>query len=158
MYKIVSLALLMSVSVHTANAADAIRVRAIAEVERSLSEGDHQVKKLLPADRVVSGDHVIFTLEVRNSGTLTLDAPAVSYPIPKHMTYVAQSAVGPGVEVTFSVDGGREFDRPERLVILGSDGRTRPALAADYTHIHWQLHSHLKSHSVAFVRFRTIAK
>ena len=158
MYKSVALALLVALLVHTANAGDALVVRAIAEVERSVSEGDRQVRKLLPADRVVSGDHVIFTLEVRNSGSATLDAPVISYPIPQHMIYVAQSAVGPGVDVTYSVDGGREFDKAEQLVIVGADGRARPALAADYTHIRWQLHSHLKSHSVAFVRFRTIAK
>ena len=104
-----------------------------------------------------SADHVIFTLAVRNTGTSTIEAPEFMYAIPKHMTYVADSAVGPGVEVTYSVDGGQHFAQAEKLVVV-VDGRPRPAVAADYSHIHWQMRGRLKGHSVAFVRFRTIAQ
>ncbi len=139
------------------HAADALSVHAIAEVEREVTEGEHETRKLVPADRVVAADHVIFTLAVRNTGTSTIEAPEFMYAIPKHMTYVADSAVGPGVEVTYSVDGGQHFAQAEKLVVV-VDGRPRPAVAADYSHIHWQMRGRLKGHSVAFVRFRTIAQ
>jgi hypothetical protein len=34
----------------------------------------------------------------------------------------------------------------------------RPATAADYTHIRWQLKHSLKGNSVAFARFRAVVK
>jgi uncharacterized repeat protein (TIGR01451 family) len=135
-----------------------LAIRSIAEVEsRSLAAG-REVVKLVPADRVVPGDRVIYTLEVRNTGAAALDAPVVTHPVPEHMRYVADSAVGPGAEVSYSVDGGRSFERAENLKVLGVDGRPRPAVAADYTDIRWQLKNSLKANSVAFVRFRALVK
>jgi hypothetical protein len=74
------------------------------------------------------------------------------------MRYVADSAVGPGAEVSYSVDGGHTFERAENLKVLGVGGRPRPAAAADYTDIRWQLKNSLKANSVAFVRFRALVK
>ena len=135
-----------------------IAVRAIAEVEsRTVREG-REISKLLPADRVVSGDWLVYTLEVRNLSPTPAPHPTVTYPVPEHMSYVADSAVGPATEVSYSVDGGRSFDAPENLKIQDADGQRRPAVAADYTHIRWQLKKSLKGNSVAFVRFRARAK
>jgi uncharacterized repeat protein (TIGR01451 family) len=135
-----------------------IEVKAIAEVEsRTVREG-REISKLAPADRVVSGDWVIYTLEVRNTAPTTVRAPTVTYPVPEHMSYVAESAVGPATEISYSVDGGRSFDAAENLKVQDADGQVRPAAAADYTHIRWQLKNSLKGNSVAFVRFRARVK
>jgi uncharacterized repeat protein (TIGR01451 family) len=139
-------------------AADPISVKAIAEVEQSSQAHGHESTKLIPADRVVSGDTVIYTLEVRNTAPVSVPRPVVTYPIPTHMTYTPDSAVGPGTEVTYSVDAGRSFDAPENLRIQEPGGEPRVATAADYTHIRWQLKNTLKGNSVAFVRFRARAK
>jgi hypothetical protein len=56
------------------------------------------------------------------------------------------------------VDGGHSFARAENLKVKGPDGKLRPAVAADYTDIRWQLKNSLKANSVAFVRFRTLVK
>ena len=125
---------------------------------RSIAEAGRKTVKLIPADRVVPGDRVIYTLEVRNTGATALDAPTVTHPVPEHMRYIADSAVGPGAEVSYSVDGGRSFERAENLTVQGPDGRLRPAVAADYTDIRWQLKNSLKANSVAFVRFRALVK
>ena len=127
-----------------------VSVTSLAEVERS--------NKLVPADRIVSGDMVIYTLEVRNTAPATVPPPIVIFPVPEHMIYLADSAVGPGSEVSYSVDGGHSFDSPEHLHINEAGEPARPAAAADYTHIRWQLKNALKSNSVAFVRFRALAK
>jgi uncharacterized repeat protein (TIGR01451 family) len=135
-----------------------IVLKAIAEVEsRTLREG-REISILLPADRVVSGDWLVYTLEVRNLSSTPVSHPSVTYPIPEHMSYVADSAVGPATEVSYSVDGGRSFDAPENLKIQDADGQRRAAVAADYTHIRWQLKNSLKANSVAFVRFRARVK
>ena len=138
--------------------ADPLTIKAIAEVESRAVVGGREVVKLITADRVVPGDRVLYTLEVRNTGAKTLQAPAIIHPIPEHMRYVANSAVGPGAEVSYSVDGGRSFDSAERLHVSGADGAPRAAAAADYTHIRWRLKNDLKVNSVAFVRFRALVK
>jgi uncharacterized repeat protein (TIGR01451 family) len=135
-----------------------IAVRAIAEVElRTLKDG-RETSKLVPADQVVSGDWVIYTLEVRNTASTAVPSPTVTYQVPEHLSYVSESAVGPAAEVSYSVDGGRNFDVPENLKIQDADGQQRPAGAVDYTHIRWQLKNALKGNSVAFVRFRARVK
>ena len=135
-----------------------LAIRSIAEVESLSRANGREVVKLIPADRVVPGDRVIYTLEVRNTGATALDAPIVIHPVPEHMRYVADSAVGPGAEVSYSVDGGHSYERAENLKVPGVDGRLRPAVAADYTNIRWQLKNRLKANSVAFVRFRALVK
>jgi uncharacterized repeat protein (TIGR01451 family) len=135
-----------------------LAVRSIAEVETRSMVAGREVVKLIPADRVVPGDRVIYTLEVRNTGATALDSPIVTHPVPEHMRYVADSAVGPGAEVSYSVDGGHTFERAENLKVPGVGGRPRPAAAADYTDICWQLKNSLKANSVAFVRFRALVK
>jgi uncharacterized repeat protein (TIGR01451 family) len=135
-----------------------IAVKAIAEVEMQTVREGREVSKLAPADRVVSGDWVIYTLEVRNTAATTIRAPTVTYPVPEHMSYVAESAVGPATEISYSVDGGSSFDAAENLKVQDADGQLRPAIAADYTHIRWHLKNSLKSNSVAFVRFRARVK
>ena len=139
-------------------ASEPISIKAIAEVEQSSQARGRETTKLEPADRVVSGETVIYTLEVRNTAPISVSRPVVTYAIPTHMTYTADSAVGPGTEVTYSIDDGRSFDTPENLKIQEPGGQLRAATAADYTHIRWQLKNALKGNSVAFVRFRARAK
>jgi uncharacterized repeat protein (TIGR01451 family) len=140
------------------DAPDPLDIKAIAEVESRSIEAGHPVVKLIPADRVVPGDRVIYTLEARNTGASALESPIIIHAVPDHMRYIANTAVGPGAEVSYSVDGGRNFAPAEDLKVLGADGRPRPAVAADYTHIRWQLKNSLNSNSVAFVRFRALVK
>jgi uncharacterized repeat protein (TIGR01451 family) len=139
-------------------APDPISIKAIAEVEQSSQSQGRETTKLIPADRVVSGDTVIYTLEVRNTAPTSAPRPVVTYAVPEHMTYMPESAVGPGTEVTYSIDAGRSFDAPENLRIQDPGGQARAATAADYTHIRWQLKNALKGNSVAFVRFRARMK
>jgi uncharacterized repeat protein (TIGR01451 family) len=138
-------------------ASDPISIKAIAEVEQ-VTRAHGRESKLIPADRVVSGDTVIYTLEVRNTAPTSVLRPVVTYAVPEHMTYTPDSAVGPGTEVTYSVDAGRSFDAPENLKIQEPGGEQRAAKAADYTHIRWQLKNALKANSIAFVRFRARVK
>jgi uncharacterized repeat protein (TIGR01451 family) len=107
---------------------------------------------------VVAGDLLIYTVEARNPGPNALPQPVITTPVPEHMSYVADSAVAPGADVTYSVNGGRDFDKPENLLVRGPDGSSRRALAADYTHIRWVLKNPLKANSVAYARFRAILK
>jgi uncharacterized repeat protein (TIGR01451 family) len=137
---------------------DSLAVKASAEVETKISLNGRDTIKLMPADHVVPGDELIYTLEIRNTGAAPVLVPSVRFAIPHHMRYIADSAAGPGADVSFSVDGGRTFDLPENLQVAGPAGRLRPATVADYTHIRWQLKQRLNVNSVAFARFRAVVK
>ena len=136
----------------------ALEVRTLAEVETRVVEEGRDVVHLSPATRVVPGDLVIYTVEIRNNGATDVVAPTVTRPLPEHMAYVADSASGPGAEITFSVDGGASFDRPAGLKTAGPDGTMHLAKPFDYTHIRWQFKIVLKSKSVAYARFRAVVK
>lgn len=138
-------------------AGEPLAIRTIAQVELRSTVNGREITRLAPATRVASGEWIIYTLEVRNTSAATLPAPAVTFPIPRHMSYGADTAIGPGADVTYSVDG-RHFDVPENLKIHEPGGATRTAAAAEYTHIRWQLKNPLKGNSVAFVRFRAQLK
>jgi uncharacterized repeat protein (TIGR01451 family) len=137
---------------------DHIALRVIAEVEAHATQHGRAYNRLVPADKVVPGDSVIYTVEVRNVGPNSIDSPTVTQPVPAHMVYLADSAVGPGAEVAYSVDGGLSFDAADNLKISATNGTARTATAADYTHIRWHLKSLLKADSTAFVRFRARVK
>ena len=124
---------------------DHIVTHVSAEVLSRPAAGD---AKLHTAERVVPGDVLIYTVEVRNAGQYSVESAVVIQPIPRHTMYVADSAVGPGVDVDYSVDGGRTFASAQSL----------HASAAEYTHIRWRLHNRLKPQSTAFVRFRAQVK
>jgi len=123
-----------------------------------VSFNGRETTRLAPADRVVPGDEIFYTLEIRNTGSATVPAPSVVYPVPEHTRYVADSAIGPGAEVRYSVDGGHSFGEPENLQVAGPAGAPRPATAADYTHILWRFKHGLKGKSTAFARFRAVVK
>jgi hypothetical protein len=74
------------------------------------------------------------------------------------MRYIANSAVGAGAEVSYSIDGGHSFDRPENLLVAAGGGELRPASPAEYTHIRWRLKHVLKSKAMALARFRAVVK
>jgi uncharacterized repeat protein (TIGR01451 family) len=135
----------------------ALVIKAVAEVETRAVQDGRDIVKLAPADRVVPGDQVIYTLEIRNSGRTAVRDPVVTYAVPSHMMYVADSATGPGAEVRFSVDDGHFFDLPQNLRVSEA-GHSRPAKPDEYTHIRWKLKNSLKSKSVAFARFRAVVK
>jgi uncharacterized repeat protein (TIGR01451 family) len=135
-----------------------IVIKTVAEVETRAIRGGREFVRLIPANRVVPGDEVVYTLEIRNTGPTSVPEPTVTNPIPGHMMYVADSATGPGAEVSYSIDGGHSFDQPENLRMAGTDGHFHRAKPTDYTHIRWKLKNPLKSNSVAFARFRAVVK
>jgi len=106
----------------------------------------------------VPGDRVIYTLEARNTGATALDAPSIGLSIPEHMRYVTDSAVGPGAEVTYSVDGGRQLRARRESQAAGAGRPGAPGRRRGLHHIRWQLKGSLKANSVAFVRFRALVK
>src|SRR6266851_2797431 len=55
--------------------ANPIAIKAVAEVEVRALEQGHETSKLVPADQVVPGDRLFYTLEVRNTEAALIAAP-----------------------------------------------------------------------------------
>jgi uncharacterized repeat protein (TIGR01451 family) len=135
-----------------------ITLNTFAEVEKRRTDSVVERYLLTPADHVVAGDQLVYTVEIRNSTSHPRDGVTVTNPIPERMGYIASSATGPGCDIDFSVDGGISFAKPDALLIALPAGRTRPATAADYTHIRWKLKFSLSGNATAFARFRATLK
>jgi len=148
-------AAVISVVAQAQTPADHLVIKVSAEVAVSKPE-----PKLQAAERVVPGDVLIYTVEVRNAGQYAVESAVVIQPVPNHTMYLADSAVGPAVDVDYSVDGGRTFDRPENLkpVNGGAAAAATRAAAAEYTHIRWRMRNRLKPSSIAYLRFRAQVK
>ena len=76
-------------------------------------------------------------------------------PIPEHTQYIAKSAkCKDGCEILFSVDGGKKFAKPAKLMIKAGNVE-RLALAKEYTNVRWVLTSSLNAKSSTEVSFKT---
>jgi uncharacterized repeat protein (TIGR01451 family) len=138
-------------------AAAGITQKTIGELEtRDAQTGRRFV--LTPADRVVGGDRLVYTVEIRNITARPIEQILAVSPIPARMVYVEGSATGPGCEIDFSVDGGASFGAPKSLLVKLPGGQFRPAVVADYTHIRWKLQFALSGSSTAYARFRAVLK
>jgi uncharacterized repeat protein (TIGR01451 family) len=113
-----------------------IVTQAVVEQKVATEEG-RLVMQRIPATKVLPGDTVIFVNTVTNNSDSAAENVAVSNPIPASMLFISSSADKEKTAITFSVNGGVNFDRPERLKVLGDDGKPRPATPADYTDIRW---------------------
>jgi len=116
------------------------------------------VERIAAADRAIAGpDRLVVSVRFTNTTQHVLDSIRITSPVPEGAAYVPHSASGPGSEVLFSIDGGKTFGRPDELV-LPSDGGTRAADAADYTHVRWALRAPLDAGASGVVRFSTVPR
>lgn len=156
------IALLAGLAVGTAAAQSVtpagITQKTIGELQARRAGGGPARFDLSPADHVVSGDQVVYTVEIRNTTAHPIEGVVAVSPIPEKMTYLAGSASGPGCDIEFSVDGGGSFAAARDLIIKLPAGQSRPAVAADYTHIRWKLKFALSGRATAYARFRAVLK
>lgn len=124
------------------------------EVETVNDKGE-KILLRQPATLVIPGTIVIYTNKASNNGTETVEGVVISNPVPENTEYLAGSAVGENTQITYSVDGGKNFDVPEQLTVKHVDGTTRPAEANEYTHIRWVLGTPIPPGGEGQVEFRT---
>jgi uncharacterized repeat protein (TIGR01451 family) len=153
-----ALSLLLASTLALADDSSSLRVTQVAEMERTVTATDGSKQTtLVPATLVPPGGEVVYTVKFENAGKQAATDVVVTNPVPEHTRYVANSAGGPGTEVTYSVDGGKTFGAPESLKVAAEDG-TRAATAADYTHLRFRLVNALPPGQVAYARFRAVVK
>lgn len=115
-------------------------------------------ERLVDARPAGGAEARLYTGRFRYEGAEAAAALRIVLPVPAGMHYLPGSATGPGVEITYSVDGGRTFGPPEALRVMSADPgtllRTRRASAAEYTHIQWLLAGEFVPGLAGLVSFR----
>ena len=129
-----------------------LRTQLIAEVRETLNAQERPVHRMVPASRLSQGQVVYYTVRITNPTPVFANNVVVSQRVPANTIYMKGSAVGPGAEVEFSVDGGVTFAREEDLKL--DDGIRAPP--ERYTHIRWRLRNPLAPGAVALARFRAV--
>lgn len=137
----------------------AIRLEHKAEQWQSVTDrnGVEEIQ-LVEASNVVPGEKVLFTVTYTNTGDQPAEDVTITNPVPRHMVYVDDSAVGDNTTILFSADGGGSFAMASELLVRNTDGTQRPAGASDYTHVRWIVRSDIASGTRGTVQFMATVK
>jgi uncharacterized repeat protein (TIGR01451 family) len=131
-----------------------IQTELVAEVRENISTTPgREIYRFVPARMLEQGQVVYYTVRITNQTTVPLRNVAVVQAVPANTTYLADSASGPGADVSFSVDGGLSYG-PAAALTIEVEGAKQPARTAQYTNIRWQLRNPLAPGAVALARFR----
>ncbi len=95
--------------------------------------------KWVKATKVVPGSVVLYMNTLKNRGKETAQNLTVVNAIPAHMNYVKGTAKCKSkCSVTYSVDGGKTFNKPKKLFVKDKKTKKmRHAKAKEYTTIKW---------------------
>jgi uncharacterized repeat protein (TIGR01451 family) len=133
-------ALLLPFTSVAAEARPQLEMSVAAEKEVTVTEAGKQVQKRVKTDKATPGESLIFTLAYKNTGDEKAVDVKLDNPVPAGTRYVANSATGANTQVSYSVDGGKTFARPEQLTVekvVGGKKEKVRAQVADYTTIRW---------------------
>jgi uncharacterized repeat protein (TIGR01451 family) len=134
-----------------------IELTTTAETEQEYVNAQGQkATRLVPAAKVLPGNEVVWTVTAKNVCSNPVDNVVVANSVPEHMTYVANSAMGVGTEITYSVDG--EDFKPAAALTVSDAGASRAARPDEYRHIHWTYQASFAPGATAFVRYRALVK
>ena len=115
--------LLMMPSLLWAQGTIQLQSRVELEVVKTNEQGE-KVTSLIPAEKVLPGETVVYTNTVTNTGKEPAADIVINNPVPEHTTYMAGSAFG-DAEIVFSADGGENFAPEGEVTIVGDDGKPR---------------------------------
>ena len=152
------LLILLSVLAGAVHAQETLVVEtAVAKEEQVTQLNGEQTVRLVPAETVAPGEIVVYTIRFTNSGSEAADNVVITNPINSNLVYQSASTSLDSMQTSFSVDGGSSFAAAEDLTVV-EDGESRPAMAADYTHVRWTLAGSLAASASGEASFRAILK
>ena len=136
-------------------AADQLQLSSDVFVEKQKQRADGSVAMVLEAPNLVTpGDNLVFVVKYKNTGAAPAEKFVVTNPLPKA---VAFNGTSDGLEVV-SIDGGNNWGFLSNLRLQSSDGKSRPALMSDVTHIRWNLNQPIAAGSEGKLIFRGIVR
>lgn len=127
----------------------------VQKEEVVVNEAGETQKRLVPAEIVVPGESVIYTITFTNVSAEPADNIVITNPIAEDLMYVEGSAFGPGMDIQFSVDGGVTFATAEELTVV-DEGEVRGARAGDFTHVRWVMQNDLEAGAQGIARFAAV--
>ena len=134
-----------------------IELKTLAESEQEyVNEQGQKAIRLVPAAKVLPGDEVVWTIVAKNVCDKAAASIVIANPVPQHMSFVANSAMGVGTDITYSLDG-KEFKTPNALVV-SDNGSTRAARADEFRAVRWTYNTAFQPGATAFVRYRALVK
>ncbi len=136
----------------------AVEVVSIAEREVVTVKNGKKETLRSPVVKAVPGDEIIYITTFKNLTVKPAAHIVITNPVPNDSLYQAGSAIGANSAITFSVDGGKQYAAPDRLIVKTKEGKTRPALPAEYTHIRWTYKGELGVGKQGEVSFRASIK
>ncbi len=143
----------------TALAAGEIVVQTIAETEKEVTNAaGRKEKKRELVKLAVPGTQVIYTTRFTNKGAKPAGNVVIDNPIPENTVFIGGSAFGANTAITYSVNGGKSYDQPNKLKISIPGGTERQAELRDYTHIRWRYLGELAPGKRGEVGFRVVIK
>lgn len=124
-------------------------------VERTTTDAAGQQHRSLESPGVVTpGDPLVFVLHYQNNAASPATDFVVTNPIPDSVSFVSSESAGS----VLSVDGGRTWGELAALSVRNADGSSRPATAADVTHIRWRIAQPIPAGGQGELRFRGVVK
>lgn len=125
----------------------------VQKEEMTVTDSGERRTKLVPADTVVPGDSVLYTITFRNVSDDVAENVVITNPMPENLTYISGSAFAPGTVIEYSIDGGENYDLAENLTVNDSGG-ARAARAEDFTHVRFVMQDDLAPGAEGVARFR----
>lgn len=122
------------------------------EVIKTNEQGE-KVTALIPADKVLPGETVVYTNTVTNTGKEPASDIVINNPVPAHTNYLAASAFG-DAEIVFSADNGESFAPEGKVIVVGEDGKPRLASPGEFTNLRWIIKTELQPGASGEVGFR----
>jgi uncharacterized repeat protein (TIGR01451 family) len=157
-YSLALIALIALANVAHAQEKGCIELKTVAESEQEyVNEQGRKATRLVPAAKVVPGDEIVWTITAKNVCDKAANNIVIANPVPEQMSFVANSAVGVGADITYSLDG-KEFKTPDALVVKDATGATRPARADELRAVRWTYTAAFQPGAIAFVRYRALVK
>lgn len=127
----------------------------VQKQEVIVNDAGESETRLVPAELVVPGESVFYTITFTNVSEEPADNVVITNPIAEDLMYVDGSAFGPGMDILFSVDGGVTFAPADELTVT-EDGETRDATAGDFTHVRWVMRQDLAVGAQGTARFAAV--
>jgi hypothetical protein len=110
-------------------------------------------KVLLPTDRAVPGDAVVYILNYANIGTTPIPA-SIDDPVPNGVSF---TGVAENWAVV-SIDGNKTYGPLATLKVKKADGTIRAAVPSDVTHVRWKFPQPIAPASKGRVMFYAVIK
>ncbi|HYI39914.1 MAG TPA: hypothetical protein VE053_06310 [Allosphingosinicella sp.] len=149
------LALFALLAPAAASAADTVSLSSKVLVERVKPGPDGKPVTVREAPGVVTpGEKLVVILSYRNGGTQPATGFTLTNPIPPSVAFTGTDDSSASV----SVDGGKTWGALASLKVVAADGTSRPAVAADVTHIRWSFGQPIAAGSGGELSFRGVVE